>query len=320
MVRLDIQRWSSSFTPLGPTVCPSTSSPLYLNIWTSPPSSVWVCVFVCEPCVCMLWKVLLGYRQGESADINTEKGPRQVHPHQHERWSSAHSPVWILVSATGCSMTHTHKNMAHGSEGYNIHGSTCDPHLQLSHVSIVLVWTTLCCIKAKKEIMPCPFQHRQQSASPTDKEASLSEAASWPWLLSGRWAGRRMGDATVQAEQSQPRASTGQRYCIAHILYLTSPITCCTTCLPWCVGGKNDAVKTKVVPSFCRLLRNRAVNELYKKNKKNNKVVRDTSDLFEFDVKQRLMVSCYSQGREESNTQSVWAQKIYIIKWWEMMK
>lgn len=151
-------------------------------------------------------------------------------------------------------------------------------------------------------------------------ESSLSEAASWPWLLSGRWAGRRMGDATVQAEQSQPRASTGQRYCIAHILYLTSPITCCTTCLPWCVGGKNDAVKTKVVPSFCRLLRNRAVNELYKKNKKNNKVVRDTSDLFEFDVKQRLMVSCYSQGREESNTQSVWAQKIYIIKWWEMMK
>lgn len=128
-----------------------------------------------------------------------------------------------------------------------------------------------------------------------------------------RWAGRRMGDATVQAEQSQPRASTGQRYCTAHILYLTSPITCCTTCLPWCVGEKNDGVKTKVVPSFCCLLRNRTVNELYKKNKK-NKVVRDTSDQFEFDVKQRLMVSCYSQGRKESNTQSVWAQKTYIIK------
>lgn len=222
MVRLDIQRWSSSFTPLGPTVCPSTSSPLYLNIWTSPPSSVWVCVFVCEPCVCMLWKVLLGYRQGESADINTEKGPRQVHPHQHERWSSAHSPIWILVSATGCSMTHTHKNMAHGSEGYNIHGSTCDPHLQLSHVSIVLVWTTLCCIKAKKEIMPCPFQHRQQSASPTDKEMSQSIAL-WGSIVA-LTAQRQMSRKEDGGRNSTSRAIPTPGFHRTEILYSTHTV------------------------------------------------------------------------------------------------
>lgn len=220
MVRLDIQRWSSSFTPLGPTVCPSTSSPLYLNIWTSPPSSVWVCVFVCEPCVCMLWKVLLGYRQGESADINTEKGPRQVHPHQHERWSSAHSPVWILVSATGCSMTHTHKNMAHGS-GYNIHGSTCDPHLQLSHVSIVLVWTTLCCIKAKKEIMH-PFQHRQQSASPTDKEMSQSIAL-WGSIVA-LTAQRQMSRKEDGGRNSTSRAIPTPGFHRTEILYSTHTV------------------------------------------------------------------------------------------------
>lgn len=67
-------------------------------------------------------------------------------------------------------------------------------------------------------------------------------------------------------------------------------------------------------PQFLLFIEKQSSKRTLQKKNKKNKVVRDTSDQFEFDVKQRLMVSCYSQGRKESNTQSVWAQKTYIIK------
>lgn len=88
-----------------------------------------------------------------------------------------------------------------------------------------------------------------------------------------------------------------------------------------CKRKRNDGVKTKVFPSFCRLLRNRAVNELYKKKqKKKPKVVRDTSDLFEFDVTQRLTLAVTVKVKKRVTHKVSGPKKIYMIKWWEMMK
>lgn len=120
----------------------STSSPLSLNLSTSPTSTS----TTLQVCVCvLLWKVLLGYRRRESADINTGEAPCWVWRYKTvaqcalQLWHRF--PVWLLKAAAGRLMTHpkhthtqSHRNSQHkrGTWTGRMHGggSTCGTHIQ----------------------------------------------------------------------------------------------------------------------------------------------------------------------------------------------